>query len=82
MQLHAQRRVELGMHTCFSIAWCGVGLKKEKKKCGACGKKQQYYCPICDGQAPRGVHCDDIRKQRAGKYRVIYIHKRKNLEFS
>jgi hypothetical protein len=30
----------------------------------------------------RGVHCDNIRKQRAGKYRVIYIHKRKNLEFS
>jgi mRNA-degrading endonuclease RelE of RelBE toxin-antitoxin system len=33
-------------------------------------------------EAPRGVHCDNIRKQRAGKYRVIYIHKRKNLEFS
>ena len=31
---------------------------------------------------PRGVHYDNIRKQRAGKYRVIYIHKRKNLEFS
>jgi hypothetical protein len=30
----------------------------------------------------RGVHYDNIRKQRAGKYRVIYIHKRKNLEFS
>jgi hypothetical protein len=30
----------------------------------------------------RGVHCDNIRNQRAGKYRVIYIHKRKNLEFS
>ena len=23
-----------------------------------------------------------IRKRRAGKYRVIYIHKRNNLEFS
>ena len=31
---------------------------------------------------PRGVHCDNIRKQRAGKYKVIYIYKRKNLEFS
>jgi hypothetical protein len=31
---------------------------------------------------PRGVHCNNIRKQCAGKYRVIYIHKRKNLEFS
>ena len=28
---------------------------------------------------PRGVHCDNIRKQRAGKYRVIYIQKRKKL---
>ena len=34
------------------------------------------------GFAAWGVHCDNIRKQRAGKYRVIYIHKRKNLEFS
>ena len=32
--------------------------------------------------APRGVHYENIRTQRAGKYRVIYIHKRKNLEFS
>ena len=31
---------------------------------------------------PRGVHCDNIRKQRARKYMVIYIHKRKNLEFT
>ena len=31
---------------------------------------------------PRGVHCENIRKQRARKYRVNYIHKRKNLEFS
>ena len=31
---------------------------------------------------PRGVHCENNRKQRAGKYRVIYIPKRKNLEFS
>ena len=30
----------------------------------------------------RGVHYENIRKQRAEKYRVIYIHKRKNLEFS
>jgi hypothetical protein len=28
---------------------------------------------------PRGVHCDNIRNQRAGKYRVIYSHKRKKL---
>jgi hypothetical protein len=27
----------------------------------------------------RGVHCDNIRNQRAGKYRVIYSHKRKKL---
>jgi len=33
-------------------------------------------------QNSQGVHCDNIRKQRAGKYRLIYIHKRKNLEFS
>ena len=26
-----------------------------------------------------GVHCNNIRKQRAGKYRVIYMHKRENL---
>ena len=26
---------------------------------------------------PWGVHCENISKQRAGKYRVIYIHKRK-----
>jgi hypothetical protein len=32
--------------------------------------------------AARGVHCDNIRKQRAEKYRVIFIHKSKNLEFS
>jgi len=25
------------------------------------------------------VHCDNIWKQRAGKYRVIYIHKRKKI---
>ena len=31
---------------------------------------------------PRGVHYENIRKQHAGKYRVIYIHKRENLEFS
>ena len=31
---------------------------------------------------PRGVHCENTRKQRAGKYRVINIHKRKHLEFS
>ena len=30
----------------------------------------------------RGVHCNNIIKQRAGKYRVLYIHKRKNLEIS
>jgi hypothetical protein len=32
--------------------------------------------------AYRGVHCDNITKQRAGKYMVIYIHKTKILEFS
>ena len=37
---------------------------------------------VSDGPKSRGVHCENIRKQRAGKYRVIYIHKRKNLEFS
>ena len=26
---------------------------------------------------PPGVHCDNIGKQRVGKYRVINIHKRK-----
>ena len=30
----------------------------------------------------RAVHCDNIRKQRVGKYKVIYIHKRKILKFS
>jgi hypothetical protein len=34
---------------------------------------------VIQGCNPRGVHYDNIRKQRAGKYRVIYIHKRKNL---
>ena len=35
-----------------------------------------------DTPVPRGVHYDNIRKQRAGKYKVIYIYKRKNLEIS
>ena len=32
MQLHAQQKVKLEMHTCFIIAWRGAGVKKGKEE--------------------------------------------------
>jgi hypothetical protein len=54
----------------LNFSWDHFGLHQRKKR------------ESDHGDCARGVHCDNIRKQRAGKYRVIYIHKRKNLEFS
>ena len=42
----------------------------------------KFNHPSLSPHLSRGVHYDNIRKQRAGKYGVIYIHKKKNLEFS
>ena len=36
----------------YSMMWSGHNERK-RRKCGTCGKKQQYYCPTCDDQA----HC-------------------------
>ena len=34
----------------YSMMWSGHKEQK-RRNCGTCGKKEQYYCPICDDQA-------------------------------